>query len=79
MKIKFEFEVEIPEDPVQLATDVYRHIYEDDYDDDDSINNALYNYIIDVVENADYSEQLPIKYVKTYDKTLNKLKNNYVY
>lgn len=79
MKIKFEFEVEIPEDPVQLAIDVYRHIYEDDYDDDDSINNALYNYIIDVVENTDYSEQLPIKYVKTYDKTLNKLKNNYVY
>lgn len=79
MKIKFEFEVEIPEDPVQLATDVYRHIYEDDYDDDDGINNALYNYIIDVVENTDYSEQLPIKYVKTYDKTLNKLKNNYVH
>lgn len=23
MKIKFEFEVEIPNDPVQLATDVY--------------------------------------------------------
>lgn len=79
MKIKFEFEVEIPEDPAQLATDVYRHIYEDDYDDDEGINNALYNYILDVVETTDYSEQLPIKYVKTYNKTLNKLKNNYVY
>lgn len=79
MKIKFEFEVEIPNDPVQLATDVYHHIYEDDYYDDDSINNAIYNCIIDVVENADYSKQLPIKYVKIYNKTLNKLKNNYVY
>lgn len=79
MKIKFEFEVEIPDDPVQLATDVYRHIYEGDYDDDEGINNALYSYILDVVENADYSEQLPVKYVKTYNKTLNKLINNYVY
>lgn len=74
MKIKFEFEVEIPDDPIQLATNTYTHIYEEDYYEDDSINSILYTYIMQVVENADYSEQLPIKYVKTYNNTLNKLK-----
>lgn len=74
MRVKFELEVEIPEDPEQLATDVYHHIYEDDYDEDDGINNAIFGYIMEVVEIADFSEQLPKKYVKIYNHTLNKLK-----
>lgn len=74
MKVKFELEVEIPDDAEQLATDVYNHIYEDDYDEDDGINNAIFGYVMEVVEIADFSEQLPKKYVKIYNHTLNKLK-----
>lgn len=74
MRVKFELEVEIPDDPEQLATDVYNHIYEDDYDEDDGINNAIFGYIMEVVEITDFSDQLPKKYVKIYNHTLNKLK-----
>lgn len=74
MLVEFKVQVEIPEDPVKLAENVYNHIYIDDYYDDDSLNNTLYPNIAEVIEIIDFEDQLPAKYVKQYYRTLNKLK-----
>ena len=74
-KLKFTFEIEVP-DAEELAHSTFQHIYEDDYYEDDGLETQLFTYLLNTMENTSYEDQIPIKYLKRYNYTLNKLKND---